>query len=63
MLAIVIVASVGLMVGPSAFIEQIVKAQNMTGNMTDSSGNMTETDNASGEISARRAERVSESPP
>jgi hypothetical protein len=61
MLAIVIVASVGLMVGPSAFMEQIVKAQNLTGNMTDSAGNMTGTDDASGEISGReRGDRIRE---
>jgi hypothetical protein len=41
------------MVGPSAFMEQIVKAQNMTGNMTDSAGNVTGTD-ASREISAKK---------
>jgi hypothetical protein len=52
-LAIVITASTSLLIGASAFIEQIVKAQNMAGkNMTDSAGNMTETDNASGEISS-----------
>jgi hypothetical protein len=63
MLAIVIVASVGLMVGPSAFMEQIVKAQNLTGNMTDSAGNMTGTDDASGEISGReRGDRIREQP-
>jgi hypothetical protein len=55
MLAIVIAVSIGLLVGPSAFIEQIAEAQNMTGNMTDSTGNMTGTDDASGEISARRS--------
>ena len=42
------------MAGASTFIEQVVKAQNMTGNMTGSSGNMTGTDAASGEISAKR---------
>jgi hypothetical protein len=55
MLAIVIAAGAGVLIGPSAFNEQIVKAQNMAEkNMTDSAGNMTETDNASGEISSMR---------
>jgi hypothetical protein len=55
MLAIVITAGAGVLIGASAFIEQIVKAQNMAEkNMTDSAGNMTETDNASGEISSMR---------
>jgi hypothetical protein len=54
MFAIIIAAGVGLMVGPSTPIEQVVIAQNMTGNMTDSSGNMTGTENASGAISGIR---------
>jgi 5-bromo-4-chloroindolyl phosphate hydrolysis protein len=55
MLAIVIAAGASVLIGPSAFNEQIVKAQNMAEkNMTDSAGNMTETDNASGEISSMR---------
>lgn len=58
MLAIVITAGAGVLIGASAFIEQIVKAQNMTGNMTDSAGNMTETDNASGEISSMRGNPI-----
>jgi hypothetical protein len=37
-LAVVIVATTSLMVGVSAIIEQDVKAQNMTGNMTNSTG-------------------------
>jgi hypothetical protein len=58
MLAIVITAGAGVLIGASAFIEQIVKAQNMTGNMTDSAGNMTETDNATGEISSMRGNPI-----
>ena len=55
MFAIVIAASAGVLIDANAFIEQIVKAQNMTEkNMTDSTGNMIETDNASGEISSMR---------
>lgn len=53
MLAIAIAATIaGLMVDVTASIEQVVIAQNMTENMTSSSGNMTGTDNASGAISA-----------
>ena len=52
--AILVTASVSLMAGASTFIEQVVKAQNTTGNMTGSNGNMTGTDAASGEISAKR---------
>ena len=53
MLAIAIAATIaGLMVDVTASIEQIVIAQNMTENMTSSSGNMTGTDNVSGAISA-----------
>ena len=58
MLAIVITAGAGVLIGASAFIEQIVKAQNMTGNMTDSAGNMTETDNSTGEISSMRGNPI-----
>lgn len=58
MLAIVITAGAGVLIGASAFIEQIVKAQNMTGNMTDSAGNMIETDNATGEISSMRGNPI-----
>ena len=56
MLAITIAAAAvaGLMVSATASIEQVVIAQNMTGNMTDSSGNMTGTENASGAISGIR---------
>jgi hypothetical protein len=53
MSAIVIIVSVSLLVGPTAFMEQIAEAQNMTGNMTDSTGNMTGTDAVSGEISRK----------
>ena len=53
MLAIAIAATIaGLMVDVTASIKQVVIAQNMTENMTSSSGNMTGTDNASGAISA-----------
>lgn len=41
--AIVIAAVRGLIVGTSMFTEQLVKAQNMTANMTDSVGNMSQT--------------------
>jgi hypothetical protein len=37
-LAVVIVATTSLMVGVSAINEQDVRAQNMTGNMTNSPG-------------------------
>ncbi len=47
-LAVVIVATTSLMVGVSAIIEQDVKAQNMTGNMTNSTG----TEDGSGSISS-----------
>jgi hypothetical protein len=40
--------------GVSAFIEQAVKAQNLTTNETYPAGNMTGTDDDSGSISARR---------
>jgi hypothetical protein len=53
------IATVGsLMVGSSVFTEQPVKAQNMTTNMTDSAGNMSETED--GSISAKRPQRVQE---
>jgi len=53
MLAIAIAATIAsLMVDATASIEQVVIAQNLTENMTSSSGNMTGTDNASGAISA-----------
>jgi hypothetical protein len=54
MLAIAICAATiaSLMVDATASIEQVVIAQNLTENMTSSSGNMTGTDNASGAISA-----------
>ena len=52
--AIMIVAVGSLMVGSSVFTEQPVRAQNMTTNMTDSTGNMTGTyDSGSGNISRR----------
>jgi hypothetical protein len=52
MLAVVIVAITSLTVGVSTIIEQDVKAQNMTTNMTESSGNSTGTeDGGSGSIS------------
>ena len=41
----------GLLIGATATIEQVVIAQNMTGNMTSPSENMTGTNNASGSIS------------
>jgi hypothetical protein len=49
----IMIATVGsIMVGSSVFNEQQpVKAQNMTGNMTSPSENMTGTNNASGSIS------------
>ena len=48
------IATVGsLMVGSSVFTEQPVKAQNMTANMTDSAGNMSETED-SASISAMK---------
>jgi hypothetical protein len=63
MLAIVITAGAGVLIGASAFIEQIVKAQNMAEkNMTDSAGNMTETDSASGEISSMRDDPMRDNP-
>jgi hypothetical protein len=51
----IMIATVGsLMVGSSVFTEQPVKAQNMTANMTDSAGNMSQSyDNGSGSISSR----------
>jgi hypothetical protein len=53
MLAIAIASTIAsLMVDATASIEQVVIAQNLTENMTSSSGNMTGTDNASGAISA-----------
>jgi len=53
--AIMIVAVGSLMVGSSVFTEQSVKAQNMTTNMTDSAGNMSQTyDSSSGSISKKR---------
>ena len=51
---IIVAATVSLLVGTGAVIEQFAKAQNMTTNMTDSAGNMTGTDDDSGSISARR---------
>ena len=52
MLAIMIAAAVtGLLAGVTATFEHVVIAQNMTGNMTMPSGNMTGTDNASEVIS------------
>lgn len=54
-LAIVLAAAVGgLLVGTTVTIEQVVIAQNMTGNMSMPSGNMSGTDNASGAISGIR---------
>ena len=53
--AIMIVAVGNLMVGSSVFTEQPVSAQNMTTNMTDSAGNMSQTyDSGSGSISAKK---------
>lgn len=49
--AVIIVASVGLLSSSNTLMEQPVKAQNMTTNMTDSAGNMTGTGNESGSIS------------
>ena len=53
------IATVGsLMVGSSVFTEQPGKAQNMTANMTDSAGNMSQSyDNGSGSISAMKKPR------
>lgn len=48
---VIIVASVGLLSRSNTLMEQPVKAQNMTTNMTDSAGNMTGTGNESGSIS------------
>lgn len=48
---VIIVASVGLLSSSNTLMEQPVKAQNMTTNMTDSAGNMTGTGNESGSIS------------
>ena len=48
---VIIVASVGLLSNSNTLMEQPVKAQNMTTNMTDSAGNMTGTGNESGSIS------------
>ena len=48
--AVIIVASVGLLSSSNTLMEQTVKAQNMTTNMTDS-GNVTGTGNESGSIS------------
>ena len=42
--AVLMVASIGLLSSSNALVEQVVKAQNMTGNMTDSAGNMTQTE-------------------
>lgn len=50
-LAIVIVAISSLMVGVSAIIEQGVKGQNMTTNMTESSANSTGTEDGGESIS------------
>ena len=49
--AVIIVASVGLLSSSNTLMEQTVKAQNMTTNMTDSAGNVTGTGNESGSIS------------
>jgi hypothetical protein len=49
--AVIIVASLGLLSSSNTLMEQTVKAQNMTTNMTDSAGNMTGTGNESGSIS------------
>lgn len=46
-------AIANLLVGAGTMIEQFVKAQNMTTNMTDSSGNMTEAGDDSASISSR----------
>ena len=63
MLAIVIAAGTGVLIGASAFIEQTVKAQNTAEkNMTDSAGNLTETDNASGEISSMHDNPMRDNP-
>ena len=51
---IIVAATASLLVGTGAVIEQFVKAQNMTTNATYPGGNMTGTDDGSGEISARR---------
>ena len=56
--AIMITTVGSLMVDSSVFTEQPVKAQNMTTNMTDSAGNMSETED--GSISAKRPQRVQE---
>ena len=56
MFALIIAAAASLMVGASTFIEQVVKAQNMTTNMTGD--NMSGSDNASGDISSFKGGRV-----
>jgi hypothetical protein len=52
---IIVAATVSLLVGTGAVIEQFAKAQNMT-NTTDSTGNMTGTDD-SGSISSKKGSR------
>jgi len=42
--AIMVAAVTSLMFGDSAVMEQVVKAQNMTANMTDSTGNVSQPD-------------------
>jgi len=50
----IMIATVGsLMVGSGVFTEQPVKGQNMTKNMTDSIGNMTEANDDSGSIPSK----------
>lgn len=51
---VIVSATASLLVGTGAVIEQVVKAQNMTTNTTHPGGNITGTDDGSGEISARR---------
>ena len=48
--AMMVAAVTSLMFGGSAVMEQVVKAQNMTANMTDSTGNLSQPD-GSGNVS------------
>jgi hypothetical protein len=48
--AMMVAAVTSLMFGDSAVMEQVVKAQNMTANMTDSTGNVSQPD-GSGSVS------------
>jgi len=56
MVVVFLIAVAGSTLGASAFIEQVVKAQNMTTNATYPGGNMTGTDDeSSGKISKKAA--------